>query len=84
MYYLPSISTVEPCFSSIIWNLKGIMLASMYCLSNIFLLLCLNVPVLYLDHGLPPGWILSHPATWLSPRFFLGHQLGDCLLLSLV
>lgn len=60
-YYLLSISTVEPYFSSIIWNHKEIMLASTCYLNNIFLLLYLNVPVLYLDHRRPPGWILAHP-----------------------
>ena len=29
----------------------------------------LNVPVLHLDHGLPLGWIVSPPATWLGPQF---------------
>lgn len=48
------------------------MVASMF-LSNTFLLLCLDVPVLDLDHGLPPrqvaissnrqGWALGSPFT---------------------
>lgn len=57
MCYLPSVSTVQPHFSSIFWNLEEITAASR--LRNAFLYLFLDVPVLDLDQELPPGHIIS-------------------------
>ena len=58
MCYLPPVSTVQPYFSSIFWNPEEIMAASRL-LSNAFLYLFLDVPVLDLDQELPPGHIIS-------------------------